>query len=157
MFLWDHSLPNRHSSPRRITRYPARRFNGFALMVLRTFGRMRKRADDGQVTHPLKAFPGVHPEFTDMHMSIEETATVKAPRKRTTKTAKPEDASKVKATIHLSVEAAKRLGVYAVMTHKSNSGVVEDLIIEHLRRFVVSDRAKGNDQAPSVESANCEA
>jgi hypothetical protein len=88
-----------------------------------------------------------------MHVAIAE-APAKPVRKRAAKPVKLEDASKVKATIHLSAEAAKRLGVYAVMVNQSNSGVVESLIMEHLRRFVVSDRAKSADEAMSVVSAD---
>ena len=88
-----------------------------------------------------------------MHVAIAE-APVKASRKRTAKASRVEDTTKVKATIHLSVEAAKRLGVYAVMTNASNSGVVEALIMENLKRFVVSDRAKSDDQVMSTTSAS---
>lgn len=61
-------------------------------------------------------------------------------------------ASKVKATIHLSVEASQRLTVHAAMTGMDRSELVESLINQHLRRFVVSDRggpegATGSDAA----------
>ena len=49
-------------------------------------------------------------------------------------------ASKVKATIHLSVEASQRLSVHAAMTGMDRSELVESLINRHLRRYVVSDR-----------------
>ncbi len=87
-------------------------------------------------------------------IQIADSTPAKAVRKRSAKPSQMEDASKVKATIHLSAEAAKRLGVYAVMTGKSNSGVVEALIMEQLRRFVVSDRAKSSDEAMSSVSAS---
>lgn len=88
-----------------------------------------------------------------MHAAISE-APAKAVRKRSAKPARQEDASKVKATIHISAEAARRLGVYAVMTHSTNSGVVESLIMEQLRRFVVSDRAKSSDEVmPNVSAS----
>lgn len=57
-------------------------------------------------------------------------------------------ASKVKATIHLSVEASQRLSVHAAMTGMDRSELVESLISRHLRRYVVSDRGgeeSGND------------
>ena len=50
------------------------------------------------------------------------------------------NASKVKATIHLSGEASQRLAVHAAMLGMDRSGLVESLIQTHLRRFVVSDR-----------------
>ena len=47
---------------------------------------------------------------------------------------------KIKATIHLSVEADQRLNVHAAMLRMDRSELVESLIQQHLRRFVVSDR-----------------
>ena len=49
-------------------------------------------------------------------------------------------ASKVKATIHLSVEASQRLTVHAAMLGMDRSELIESLISHHLKRFVVSDR-----------------
>jgi Ribbon-helix-helix protein, copG family len=59
---------------------------------------------------------------------------------------------KVKATIHLSGEADKRLSVHATMMEMDRSELVESLIMQHLRRYVVSDRqrpdgAAGDDAA----------
>jgi hypothetical protein len=48
--------------------------------------------------------------------------------------------AKVKSTIHLSVEASQRLDIHATMMNLDRSGLVEKLINEHLRRYVVSDR-----------------
>ena len=59
------------------------------------------------------------------------------------KTAHPPAAAKVKATIHLSVEADQRLSVHATMMKMDRSALVESLISQHLRRFVVSDRGGG--------------
>ena len=50
---------------------------------------------------------------------------------------------KVKATIHLSLEASQRLTVHAAMMGLDRSELVEQLINDHLRRFVVSDRGGG--------------
>ena len=61
-------------------------------------------------------------------------------------------AEKVKATIHLSVEASQRLTVHAAMMGMDRSELVEKLINDHLRRYVVSDRG-GQDQTPSGEAA----
>ena len=60
--------------------------------------------------------------------------------------------SKVKATIHLSVEASRRLTVHAAMMDMDRSELVESLIQEHLRRFVVSDRG-GPDGVAGDEAA----
>jgi hypothetical protein len=60
-------------------------------------------------------------------------------------------AAKVKATIHLSVEASQRLTVHAAMTGMDRSELVEKLINDHLRRYVVSDR--GGADGTSGEAA----
>lgn len=72
-------------------------------------------------------------------------------RKRTAaKAATAQMAAKVKATIHLSGEADKRLSVHATMMEMDRSELVEKLINDHLRRYVVSDR--GGDSAASSEA-----
>jgi hypothetical protein len=71
----------------------------------------------------------------------------KARKRPATKVANPPAAMKVKATIHLSAEADKRLSVHATMMEMDRSELVESLIQHHLRRFVVSDRG-------GVESGN---
>ena len=53
-------------------------------------------------------------------------------------------AAKVKATIHLSVEASQRLTVHAAMMGMDRSALVEKLISDHLRRYVVADRGKAD-------------
>jgi hypothetical protein len=63
------------------------------------------------------------------------------PRKRVAaKAATRPAASKVKCTIHLTVEASQRLDVHATMMGFDRSALMEKLINEHLRRYVVSDR-----------------
>ena len=75
------------------------------------------------------------------------------PRKRlATKPAVRQTVSKVKSTIHLSVEASQRLDIHATMMGMDRSALVEKLINDHLRRYVVSDRG-GQDQAASGEAA----
>lgn len=59
--------------------------------------------------------------------------------------------SKVKATIHLSVEADQRLNIHCAMMSMDRSELVEKLINEHLRRYVVSDRG-GVDVATDGEA-----
>lgn len=77
---------------------------------------------------------------------VQETA--KPRRRGTAKTATRLAASKVKSTIHLSVEASQRLDIHATMMGSDRSALVEKLINEHLRRYVVSDRG-GPDAGPS--------
>lgn len=58
---------------------------------------------------------------------------------------------KVKSTIHLSVEASQRLDIHATMMGLDRSALVEKLINDHLRRWVVSDRGGGD--AAGTEAA----
>ncbi len=55
--------------------------------------------------------------------------------------------TKVKSTIHLSVEASQRLDIHATMMGFDRSALVEKLIQDHLRRYVVSDRGRTEDAA----------
>jgi hypothetical protein len=75
-------------------------------------------------------------------MAAEPTETIngKTRKRAATKAANRPAASKVKSTIHLSLEASQRLTVHAAMTGVDRSELVESLINRHCRRFVVSDR-----------------
>ncbi len=76
----------------------------------------------------------------------------KARKRLPVKTATSQVSAKVKATIHLSVEADQRLSVHATMLKLDRSELVESLINQHLRRFVVSDRG-GPEVASGGEAA----
>jgi hypothetical protein len=67
------------------------------------------------------------------------------------KTASGQGAAKIKATIHLSGEADKRLSVHATMMEMDRSELVELLIVTHLKRYVVSDRG-GGDNAGDMQA-----
>jgi predicted transcriptional regulator len=54
---------------------------------------------------------------------------------------------KAKCTIHLSVEASQRLDIHATMMGLDRSALVEKLINDHLRRYVVSDRGGADGMA----------
>jgi hypothetical protein len=71
---------------------------------------------------------------------LTESGSSKARRRGTGKTASGQGAVKVKATIHLSGEADKRLSVHATMMEMDRSELVEFLILTHLKRYVISDR-----------------
>lgn len=76
------------------------------------------------------------------------------PRKRSTaKASTRQSVTKVKATIHLSVEASQRLTVHAAMTGMDRSELVEKLINDTLRRYVVSDRGGPDGNAASETAA----
>ena len=67
--------------------------------------------------------------------------------------AKRQAASKVKCTIHLSVETSQRLDIHATMMGFDRSALVEKLINDHLRRYVVSDRGGAESEASGDAAA----
>jgi hypothetical protein len=73
-----------------------------------------------------------------------ESGNGKARKRPAAKAATSQVVAKVKATIHLSVEADQRLSVHATMMKLDRSELVEKLINDHLRRYVVSDRGGGD-------------
>jgi hypothetical protein len=64
----------------------------------------------------------------------------KARKRPAAKAATGQVAGKVKATIHLSGEADKRISIHATMMDMDRSELVELLVMQHLKRWVVSDR-----------------
>lgn len=76
----------------------------------------------------------------------------KTRRRSAAKAGERPSASKVKATIHLTVEASQRLDIHATMMGMDRSALVEKLINDHLRRYVVSDRG-GPDHSAGAEAA----
>ena len=89
-------------------------------------------------------------------MSAQPSETMSGkPRKRSVvKAAGRQTGEKVKATIHLSLEASQRLTVHAAMLGLDRSALVEQLIRDHLKRFVVSDRGGSADSTDSQVSAS---
>ena len=75
------------------------------------------------------------------------------PRKRATvKLTGDLPAKKTKSTFHLSREADQRLDIHCTMMGFDRSALVEKLILENLRRYVVSDRG-GPTGATATEEA----
>ena len=62
-------------------------------------------------------------------------------------TSRPDAPKPKKVSFYLSPEAIRRLGVTAAMESTDKSRVVEQLIADHLKRWVVSDRARSADGA----------
>lgn len=76
------------------------------------------------------------------------------PRKRAAvKMASDLPAKKVKSTIHLSREADQRLDIHCTMMGFDRSSLVEKLINDHLRRYVVSDRGGASGGSVGEEAA----
>lgn len=76
------------------------------------------------------------------------TATESKPPRRQSprKPSKTETAIKQKLTLYVTADGARRLGVHATMLGTDRSALVERLIADHLKRFVVSDRAKPDEE-----------
>ena len=56
--------------------------------------------------------------------------------------------SKVKTSISLSVESLQRLSIHATMLNMDKGELLEQLIRDHLKRFVVSDRGGSGTDEP---------
>jgi hypothetical protein len=81
-----------------------------------------------------------------------ESGNGKARKRTAAKAATGQVVKKVKATIHLSAEADKRLSIHATMMELDRSELIELLVETHLKRWVVSDR--GNDRGSEVASGD---
>ena len=65
----------------------------------------------------------------------------RAKRPRVAKSPKGQDAkAKVKIAAYVSQESARRLGIHATMTDQDKSTIIDNLIREHLRDWVVQYR-----------------
>lgn len=62
-----------------------------------------------------------------------------------------EPKSKVKIAAYVSLESARRLGIHATMTDQDRSTIIDTLIREHLRDWVVQYRPSGSSK-PSEEA-----
>jgi hypothetical protein len=76
----------------------------------------------------------------------------KARKRPVAKPAARQAVSKVKSTIHLSLEASRKLDIHATMMGLDRSALVEKLVHDHLKRWIVSDRG-GADFPASGEDA----
>jgi hypothetical protein len=76
----------------------------------------------------------------------------KARKRQAGKAATRSASTKVKCTIHLSLEASQRLDIHATMMGFDRSALVEKIINDTLRRYVVSDRG-GADAAADDHTA----
>ena len=74
-----------------------------------------------------------------------EPATSKPKRRPANKTATRQDDQKVKVTLYVPADLAKRFATHAVYTEMDKSALFAEMIREHCKRFVVSDRARVSD------------
>jgi hypothetical protein len=81
-----------------------------------------------------------------------EAAAPKAKRRNTGKTSNRQDDQKVKVTLYVPADLARRFATHAVYTDLDKSALFAEMIREHCKRFVVSDRAKvSEDQVEPAE------
>lgn len=79
-----------------------------------------------------------------MLATVESAAPAKARRRTAAKASARPSAQKVKQTLLLGEDSAKRLAVHAAMLGLDRSALVDQLIQEHLRRFRVQDLDRGD-------------
>ena len=87
----------------------------------------------------------------DMSSKIEnatQSQTSKLLKKPEIKPARRSPGSKVKTSISLSVESLQRLSIHATMLNMDKGELMEQLIRDHLKRFVVSDRGGSSTDEP---------
>jgi hypothetical protein len=77
-----------------------------------------------------------------MTVELMDAPTPKTRKPRAVKTATPIEASKEKATLCLAPDANLRLTIHAAAMGMDRSALVEKLIRDHLRRFVLQDRGE---------------
>ena len=76
----------------------------------------------------------------------------KSRRGRGNKSTRPQEAkSKVKIAAYVSLESARRLGIHATMTDQDRSTIIDSLIREHLRDWVVQYRPSSNKSSDDSE------
>lgn len=85
-------------------------------------------------------------------------ASLTRPRKRTGAKAAPRTSpEKVKVSIVLSTDVDFRLSVHAAAQRIDRSALVNQILADALRRYVVSDRAKPDDRAtPGTEGVSAD-
>jgi hypothetical protein len=85
---------------------------------------------------------------------IQEPAHVKPRRRSTAKTATRQDEPKTKITLYVPADLARRFAVHATYTDQDKSALFAEMIRDHCKRFVVSDRqSKPADEATEEVSA----
>ena len=76
----------------------------------------------------------------------DEVSVTRSKRRPASKTATRQDDQKVKVTLYVPVDLAKRFATHATYTDTDKSALFAEMIREHCKRFVVSDRAKGAEE-----------
>jgi len=80
----------------------------------------------------------------------ESPAVAKPRRRQVAKSSRPADEKPMKIGLHLSPESWRRLGVTSTMENKTQSQIVDDLIRQHLRKYVVQVRSTRPEDSTGV-------
>jgi hypothetical protein len=88
-----------------------------------------------------------------MTQTASESLPAKPRRRSPAKTASRQDDQKVKLTLYVPADLAKRFAVHATYSDMDRSALFAEMIREHCKRFVVSDRAKAADEGTQEVSA----
>ncbi len=84
---------------------------------------------------------------------LSEVSTTKSKKRVLAKSSCRQDDPKMKLTLYIPADLAKRFAVHATYSDMDKSELFAAMIREHCRRFVVSDRAKSPDEATEEISA----
>ena len=89
-----------------------------------------------------------------MSTLMEPTPSVRSRRRPVAKASERKSVEKTKVTLVLSAEMSQRLSVHAAMVGEDRSALVDGLIRDHLKRFVVADRAKSVEASGESDRAS---
>ena len=73
----------------------------------------------------------------------------KAKKRGAGKAANRQDGEKVKLTLYVTADLSRRFAVHATYSDMNHSELFSEMIQQHCRRFVVSDRAKSPEEGSS--------
>jgi hypothetical protein len=77
-----------------------------------------------------------------MTQPVAETLPAKTRKRSPAKTPSRQDDQKTKLTLYVPADLAKRFAVHATYSDMDRSALFAEMIREHCKRFIVSDRAK---------------
>ena len=80
-------------------------------------------------------------------MSQEPAPNAKTRKRQPAKASGRPAVERVKLTLYLDADLAKRFSVHAAMTSSDRSELFAEMVRAHCKRFVVSDRVGGSDLA----------
>jgi hypothetical protein len=84
---------------------------------------------------------------------LSEATPAKPTRRRAAKPSQRQDEPKAKLTLYVPADLAKRFATHAVYTDMDRSELFAEMIRQHCRRFVVSDRARSEGDSAEEVSA----